>query len=111
MSDLGGSGGRYVISDLADQDVLDIALYLARKGGAATSDRFVDRLFATFSLLAQSPLMGRSRDDLSSGIRSFPVGSYLVLYRLLEDSIEIARVVHGSRDLPALFGGPSSGSE
>jgi len=38
------------------------------------------------------------------GIRSFPVGSYLVLYRIDGDDVVVQRIVRGSRDLDALFG-------
>jgi toxin ParE1/3/4 len=37
-------------------------------------------------------------------LRYFPVKNYLILYRQLADGVEIMRVVHGSRDLGALFG-------
>ena len=43
--------------------------------------------------------MGTARDNLGRGVRSFPVGNYLVLYRIIPDGIEVARVLHGARDL------------
>ena len=45
--------------------------------------------------------MNGARDDLRPGIRAFPVGDYLILYRGAD--VAIVRVVHGSRDLAALF--------
>jgi toxin ParE1/3/4 len=47
--------------------------------------------------------VGRQRNDLRTGIRSFPVGNYVVLYRIDGDDVMIQRVVRGSRDLEALF--------
>jgi len=47
--------------------------------------------------------MGRRRDELSPGLRSVVMGSYLIFYRPLEDGIRLMRVAHGSRDLPSLF--------
>ena len=49
------------------------------------------------------PRAGRRRDDLRPGIRSFPVGEYVVLYRLDGEDALIQRVVRGSRDLEALL--------
>ena len=43
------------------------------------------------------------RDDLSPGLRSIPHGNYLIFYRLMNNGIEIVRVLHGSRDLPSQF--------
>ena len=47
--------------------------------------------------------MGRRRDELSPGLRSVVMGSYLIFYRPLEDGIRLMRVFHGARDLPSLF--------
>ena len=38
----------------------------------------------------------------SHGVRDFH--KYIIFYILREDGIEIVRVLHGARDLPALFG-------
>jgi toxin ParE1/3/4 len=43
------------------------------------------------------PGIGVSRDDVRPGLRTFPVGRYLILYRAIGDDAEIVRVVHGAR--------------
>ena len=55
--------------------------------------------------LAEFPEIGRERNDILEGIRSFPIGEYIVLYRVSPDrsAVEIARVFHGKRDYPSLF--------
>ncbi len=71
----------------------------------ARAEQFVETVNEKFALLAENPYLGRSREDLAPGLRSFPVEKkYLIFYRPLEDGIEVARVVRGSRDLPSLFG-------
>lgn len=47
--------------------------------------------------------MGRMREILSAGLRSFPVGRYVIFYRPLQDGIDVVRVLHGTRDLEAVF--------
>jgi toxin ParE1/3/4 len=47
--------------------------------------------------------MGPSRPDIAPTLRCFRVGNYLIFYRQAQDGAEIVRVVHGARDLPALF--------
>jgi toxin ParE1/3/4 len=32
-------------------------------------------------------------------LRSFPVGEYLIFYRPLSDGIELARIMHGARNI------------
>jgi toxin ParE1/3/4 len=45
------------------------------------------------------PASGRLRDELRPGVRSFPVGSYVVFYRAVAGTIEVLRVLHESRDI------------
>jgi toxin ParE1/3/4 len=65
--------------------------------GAA--DRLVDRFDETLKVIASSPEMGRKVEELGSNLRCFPVGSYLIFYRPIEDGIQLIRIVHGSRDI------------
>ena len=39
-----------------------------------------------------------SREDLAHGLRFFPVGTYLIFYKIGENGIIVARVLHGARD-------------
>lgn len=56
-----------------------------------------------FGMLVQNPLLGRERPDLQPGLRSFPVGSYLVFvfYFSFADGVEVVRVMSGRRDIDA----------
>jgi toxin ParE1/3/4 len=47
--------------------------------------------------------LGRSRAKIVAGMRSFPVGSYLIFYRVQTPTeVEIVRVVHGARNVKKL---------
>ena len=48
-------------------------------------------------------MMGRARPGLRSDLRYFPYGSYLILYRIVGDGVEIERVVHAARNLDDLI--------
>jgi toxin ParE1/3/4 len=48
--------------------------------------------------------MERKRDeDLRAGLRSFPVGEYVILYRIQGEDIFILHVMHGGRNMPSLL--------
>lgn len=47
--------------------------------------------------------MGRLRQELRPGLRSFPVGNYLILYYPIPEGIAILRIIHGARDLERLL--------
>lgn len=66
--------------------------------------RLIDSITERFFFLATFPYGGRARDDdFGPGSRSFPVGEYLILYCVDGNDVLILRVVHGKRDLEALF--------
>jgi toxin ParE1/3/4 len=82
-------------------DLIEIWLYLGERSPAA-ADRILDAIERLFRMLASHPLIGRERPELSPGIRSFVVMSWVVSYRAQPDAIEIVRVLHGARDLDAI---------
>jgi len=87
---------------LAETDILEIWDCIADDSLAA-ADRWLDRLDEKFRLLATQPMMGRARDELAPGVRSFPIGRYVVFYVPLDDGIDVVRVLHGVRDIDAVF--------
>ena len=94
---------RFRISAQAEADLAEIWLYVAQDNPQAA-----DRLLATFMekyrTLAEHPHVGRKRDELGPSLRSFPAGTYVIIYRPLENGIEVVRVLSGYRDIEALFG-------
>lgn len=89
-------------SPRARSDFSDILDYMS-EGDPDSALDFVTRLQLTCEQLAQMPGMGRKRDDLARGLRSFPVEKYLIFYRSVKDGIEIVRVLHGSRNIEKIF--------
>lgn len=92
-------------STQAESDLDDIWYYVAKASGSPDiADRLVDAIAERFFLLARYPNMGRRRDsDLRPGLRSFPVGEYIIVYRVEDDGVLILRVLRGSRDIEGLF--------
>ena len=86
----------------AESDLDEIWWYIAQDS-PHNADRFLDRIQERCSTLADCPQMGTRRDELKAGLRSQPVGNYLIFYFPLEDGIDIVRVLHGSRDVDAMF--------
>ena len=90
----------------ADLDLDEIWYYIATvSGNIGVADGFIDSICDRFVLLARHPLLGRTREDLRSGLRSFSVADYLIIYRVHEGDVIILRVVRGNRDLSVLFAG------
>jgi toxin ParE1/3/4 len=66
------------------------------------ADRVLDVLERKTRLLANNPNIGRERFDIAAGVRSVVSGSYLILYRILGDEVEVVRYVHVWRQLKGL---------
>jgi len=91
----------------AEEELDAIWLYVARESGSVDiATRVVDNIAERFWLLAKYPYIGRARDeDLRPGLRSLTAGDYVILHRIEENELVlILHVVHGHRDMVALFG-------
>ena len=54
-------------------------------------------------MISDFPGMGAMRDELQAGLRSYPIGDYLLIYCAIEGGIELVRVMHGMRSLKKHF--------
>ena len=94
---------QYVLNVDAEQDLNEIWEYIADDSIDA-ADRWIAKLFDAFESLAQSPGIGHKREDLTAlPVLFWPVGAYLVLYRVRAGWIEIVAVTQGSRDIPSFL--------
>ena len=93
---------QYRVSEVASADLEEIWLFIAQDD-PNTADRFIRTIVSRFPKLASMPYLGRQREEVSARLRSFPIGSYVVFYRPMDDGIEVVRVLHGARDFPPQF--------
>lgn len=82
----------------ARSDAVDLWRWIAADSPRA-ANRLFERLDEVAALLAENPLLGRSRDDLAAGLRSMPVGPCVIFYRPTDAGVDIVRVLHGRRDI------------
>jgi len=94
---------------LAEQDLDDIWFSIALDN-PDVADAILDRIGSVSVLLAENREMGRARPELLESLRSFPAGNYILFYRPEAGGIELTRVLHGARDVPAQFQTPREGS-
>jgi toxin ParE1/3/4 len=94
---------QFRLTEPAIRDIEQIAEYIARESGLAQADRFLAKLDAKFSKIAQFPNLGRQRNEILPTLRSFPIDQYLILYIPANQDVDILRVVSGYRDLSILF--------
>lgn len=91
---------------LADRDVDEAIAHYLNEAGERVALRFIDAVERAFTHIGRHPASGSpryARDLNIPGLRSWPLGRfpYLVFYVEREDHVDVWRVLHGRRDIPA----------
>jgi toxin ParE1/3/4 len=94
------------VAPQAEVELDSIWYYVANESGSIEiADRLIDSITERFLLLSRNPRLGRRRDEeLRPGLRSFPAGEYIILYRIEVEDVLILHVIRGSRNIEALLG-------
>lgn len=99
---------RYIITPSASRDLNQIADYFLTRNLEAG-----EQLFREFNHKCQNlaifPNMGRSYAYIKPLLRGLPLDGYVILYRVLDDGVEILRIVSGHQDLESLFADSDDG--
>jgi toxin ParE1/3/4 len=83
----------------ADDDIFGIVEFIARDKPEAARN-WMRKIRETCNTIATQPNMGESRPGFGvPGCRSFSIGNYVIFFREIEGGIEVARVIHGNRDM------------
>ena len=99
---------RVILRPSVVEDMEAQANYLLRHS-PASADRFLENCMTDFHRLAAMPGMGAKREfrnPKAQGIRSWPMSGFpnhLIFYRPIDGGIEVLRVIHGARDIDAIF--------
>jgi len=86
----------------AEIDLSEIGEYIA-KDNPINALRFIEKLHERCGLLTKNPFSGRPRNETGSGLRSIIFGRYVIFYHVIDDCLEIVRIIHGSRDIPRVL--------
>ncbi|MGX5799959.1 type II toxin-antitoxin system RelE/ParE family toxin [Bradyrhizobium sp. Arg314] len=102
-----------ILRNLALRDIEDAVDYYAREVGSHVALSYVDDLQNAYKLIASHPASGSLRYGYEiglSGLRSvqFKRYPYLIFYFEQTDHIDVWRVLHAQRDIPAWLQYPNS---
>lgn len=93
------------LTSQAYRDLAEIAEYINNDNPAA-ADRFLERIDDFGEKLGITPDLGFDHNQLPPSIRYWPVGRYVIFYRIDVASVWIVRILHGARDWAVLFQEP-----
>jgi len=88
---------RVVRSPDAIREIREIVDYIGDDNPFA-AERWYRDLDHVFHLLSKHPSLGQRVKLGRRSFRRITRGSYVIYYRVLADTIEIAHVIHGARD-------------
>ena len=103
MSDLMRETSRkFEFSTDALTDLEEIWLHIS-DDSEEHADKVLRQITDKFERILEFPQMGKERNDLLLGLRSFPVGKYIIFYQETDFGLEIVRIIHGSRNIEQVF--------
>lgn len=93
------------VSARAQRQLREISAYILRESGhREVAAAFRRRLVAKARQLAEFPgTLGTARPELGPGIRSTPMGNYILVFRYTQGTVDLLAVVHASRDVVSHF--------
>lgn len=94
---------RYDFTAQAAADLKEIGRYTKQAWGLAQAHRYSEELEMSLQKLSLSPNVGRQRESIAPGVRSFRVAAHIAFYVQRQDGITILRVLHPSMDVDAAF--------
>jgi toxin ParE1/3/4 len=94
----------------ANQDVDEAIEYYLKDGAQHAALGLVDAIEDAYELLGRHPAVGSSRYAYElelPGLRTWPLRRfpYLIFYVAMEDHVDVWRVLHNRRDIPASLQG------
>ena len=84
---------------LAEQDLINIWFYTYGEWGEIQADKYLDDLEQAMTLLAEHPLACREREEFVPSVRIHHHASHIIVYRALENGINVIRVLHENMDV------------
>ena len=94
------------ILDPAQAELEDIASLYLSLVGASSARKITDKIYDALEQLAQFPLSGPPMRDVelrSLGYRLLVIEKYIMIYRLIDNSVFIYHIFDGRSDYPTLF--------
>lgn len=91
-----------VFAPAAEGDLIEIYTFIASDNRAAAWAT-IELLEQKAAALAATPGIGKARKELRPDLRSLAVGNHVIFYRPSPNGIEVVRVLHGKRDIEAIF--------
>ena len=89
----------YVITRKAVSDLEDIWAYSVKKWSVEQADRYYNLIFDEINYICKNTHAGKSMEHVQKGYRASKVKSHLIFYRIVNDTVQIVRILHEQMDI------------
>lgn len=91
----------FIISKKAVIDLNQIWVYTLETWSLAQADRYYSLIFDEIDHICLNPDSGKVMDHVRTGYRASKVKSHLIFYRIVNQTVEVIRILHESMDIPS----------
>ncbi|MDQ6950819.1 MAG: type II toxin-antitoxin system RelE/ParE family toxin [Mariprofundales bacterium] len=92
------------VSELAKKELELIKDYTLKEWGKTQAQKYFSKIKIGFSSLRENPALGKSREEVSAGLFSYPVEKHIIFYRLTPAAMIVVRILHRRMDIPSILG-------
>ena len=85
---------KLVISEAAEYDLLSIYDYTFEYFGETKWIEYNSEIQNNIEKIINNPSIGHSRKDIPENCLAWPVNNHFIIYRVVENYIQIARILH-----------------
>ena len=89
----------FIITKKAVSDIEEIWLFTVEKWSVEQADRYYNLIFDEINFICKNSDAGKSMEYIRKGYRASKVKSHLIFYRIINDTIEIIRILHERMDI------------
>ncbi len=94
---------RVLLSPKAQSDLSDIWDYTLEQWGIDQAEKYLRELWGAIEQQTCDPKMSVAIGDVRKGYRKVRLGSHIVFFKLLENEVDIVRILHQRMDFERHF--------
>jgi toxin ParE1/3/4 len=91
---------KVVFKEQAIFDLEDIWLYTLHTWSLRQADRYHSMILKEIEFLVAHPKSGKDQHNIRAGYRSSKIKSHIIFFRILENELEVIRILHERMDIP-----------
>ncbi|KJV92914.1 type II toxin-antitoxin system RelE/ParE family toxin [Rickettsia bellii] len=93
----------YKLTRIAESDLLQIKYYSEEVWGQDITKKYLTQIHNKCIEICNFPHIGINRPEIFESVKSIAINSHMILYALVDNKIEILRVLHKNMDITKIY--------